>query len=196
MDTISATYTLLALNVFVSGYVFLADPAVLERLVFEVGAVRDKKQTYRVVSSSFVHGNGPHLLLNMMTLFFFGPTVEKTLGTLGFLVVYFGSIASSGIVSVLANKTNPRYRSVGASDAISGVLLSYCVFYPMNEIYLFGLPFGIPAILYGLGFIIISLRLMNAENRVIAHEGHLGGAIAGVVLTLMMRPDALTRLFG
>jgi membrane associated rhomboid family serine protease len=35
----------------------------------------------------------------------------------------------------------------------------------------------------------------NAGNR-IAHEGHLGGAIAGVVLTVLMRPDVVTQLFG
>ncbi len=29
-----------------------------------------------------------------------------------------------------------------------------------------------------------------------AHEGHLGGALAGIVLTILMRPEVLGNLLG
>jgi membrane associated rhomboid family serine protease len=190
-----ATYALIVVNLIVSIYALATDNDFMDSFVFRVRDVVMRKQTYRVVTSCFLHANGPHLLLNMMTLFFFGPVVEQTLGKLGFLVVYFGSIITSGILSAYLNRRNPDYSSVGASDAVSGVTLSFCLFYPLAPIYFLGLPFGIPAVLYGAAFVLLSARLMNNENRIIAHEGHLGGALGGLVLTLLMRPDALTRFF-
>ena len=154
------------------------------------------KQHYRVFTSSFLHVDFFHLFFNMMTLLFFGPTVEALLGTDGFLVVYFGAILVSGIVSFYANRENLVYSSIGASDAVSGVVLSYCLFYPLNPLYIMFIPIGIPAILYGVLFIIISARLMGREGNRIAHEGHLGGAIAGVVLTVAMRPEIVGQIFG
>lgn len=190
-----ATLALIMCNVAVSLYALYGDRQFINQFAFQVEAVRSGKQGYRVVTSSFVHANLLHLFVNMLTLFFFGPVVENLLGRLGFLVVYFGAILASGVVSVLANRGNPQYSSIGASDAVSGVTLSFCVFYPLQPLYLLGLPFGIPAILYGGAFVLLSARLMNNKNRIIAHEGHLGGAIAGVALTLLMRPDAITRYF-
>ncbi len=190
-----ATFALIFVNIAVSLYAFFGDRAFINQFAFQVRAVTEQKQHYRIVTSSFLHANTPHLLLNMLTIFFFGPTIESVLGTLGFLVVYFGAIVTSGVVSLRVNRNNPDYASVGASDAASGVVLSYCCFYPFEPIYILFIPFGIPAILYGALFIFISARLMERSDRVIAHEGHLGGAIAGAALTVIMRPDVITRFF-
>ncbi len=190
-----ATLALIGVNVMISLYALYGDRTFINQFAFQVGAVRDLKQHYRLITSSFLHGNLPHLLLNMMTLYFFGPVVEETLGRLGFLVVYFGSILSSGFVSLYVNRNNPTYSSVGASDAASGVVLSYCCFYPFSSLYILFLPFPIPAILYGVLFIAISAQLMERSNRIIAHEGHLGGALAGAALTILMRPEVVTQFF-
>ena len=58
------------------------------------------------------------------------------------------------------------------------------------------IPIGIPAILYGVFFMVISARLMGREGNRIAHEGHLGGAIAGVALTVALRPEVVGQIFG
>jgi membrane associated rhomboid family serine protease len=150
-----ATYALIFANIAVSFYAFFVDRGFINHFAFNVGAVTRQKQHYRVLTSSFLHVDYFHLFLNMLTLFFFGPTVEHILGKLGFLVVYFGAIIASGIVSAAVHRKNLTYSSVGASDAVSGVLLSYCVFYPFNPIYILFIPFGIPAILYGALFILI-----------------------------------------
>lgn len=190
-----ATFALILVNVAVSLYAFIGDRTFINQFAFQVRAVTAQKQHYRIFTSSFLHANTPHLLLNMLTIFFFGPTIEGLLGTLGFLVVYFGAILTSGLVSLRVNRNNPDYSSVGASDAASGAVLSYCCFYPFEPIYILFIPFGIPAILYGALFIFISARLMERSDRVIAHEGHLGGAIAGAALTVIMRPEVVTRFF-
>ncbi len=191
-----ATFALIFVNIATSLFAFYVDRTFINQFAFQVRAVAQGKQHYRVMTSSFLHANLPHLLLNMLTIFFFGPPIERILGTLGFLVVYFGAILVSGLVSLRVNRANPFYSSVGASDAASGIVLSYCCFYPFEPIYILFIPFGIPAILYGALFIFISSRMMGRPDRVIAHEGHLGGAIAGAVLTVLMRPDAITRFFG
>lgn len=195
LSSAPATFALIAANIVVSLYAFHGDRAFINQFAFQVQAVRDFKQHYRIVTSSFLHANYFHLLLNMMTIFFFGPPIEEILGTNGFLVVYFGAIIVSGLVSLWVNRNNPGYASVGASDAASGVVLSFCCFYPFQPIYILFIPIGIPAILYGVLFIFISAQLMERENRIIAHEGHLGGAVAGAALTVLMRPDVVTSLF-
>jgi membrane associated rhomboid family serine protease len=190
-----AAFALIFVNIAVSLYAFFGDSTFINQFAFQVRAVAEQKQRYRIFTSSFLHANMPHLLLNMLTIFFFGPEIERILGTLGFLVVYFGAILTSGIVSLRVNRNNPDYASVGASDAASGVVLSYCCFYPFQPLYILFLPIGVPAVLYGALFIFLSARLMERSDRVIAHEGHLGGAIAGAALTLLMRPDVITRFF-
>lgn len=191
-----ATLALISVNVFISLYAFYGDRTFINQFAFQVRAVSELKQYYRIVTSSFLHGNLSHLLLNMMTLFFFGPVVEQILGKLGFLVVYFGAIVASGLVSLRFNRNNPSYASLGASDAASGIVLSFCCFHPFEKIYIMFIPVGIPAILYGALFILISARLMERADRIIAHEGHLGGALAGVVLTVLMKPEVVTQFFG
>ncbi len=191
-----ATYALIIANLIASIYGLSFDRRFVDSFLFNVGAVARKKQHYRIFTSSFLHGDYFHLMFNMMTLWFFGPVVERLLGTDGFLVVYFGAVMVSGMLSFYVNRRNLLYSSLGASDGVSGVVLSFCLFYPLAPIYIFFIPIGIPAILYGVIFIAISAQLMGREGNRIAHEGHLGGAMAGVVLTILMRPDVVGQYFG
>lgn len=190
-----ATYALIIANLIASLYGLLFDRRFVESYLFNVGALARHKQHYRVFTSSFLHGDLFHLLFNMMTLFYFGPVVEQILGTDGFLVVYFGAVLTSGIVSFYVNRNNYEYSSLGASDGVSGVLLSFCVFYPMEKIYFIFVPIGIPAILFAVLFVAISAGMMGREGNRISHEGHLGGAIAGILLTIAMRPDVIGQFF-
>lgn len=190
-----ATYALILSNVIVSLYAFFIDRSFVNQFAFQVRAVRDHKQHYRILTSSFLHANFGHLLLNMLTLLFMGPAVEQVLGKLGFLVVYLGAIIVSGLVSLRVNRDRPDYASIGASDAVSGVVLSYCCFYPFKALYIMFIPIPIPAILYGAAFIAISAQLMDRQNRVIAHESHLAGALAGAALTILMKPEIIFQFF-
>jgi len=191
-----ATYALIIANLIASVYGLSFDRNFVGSFAFNVGALAQGKQHYRVFTSSFLHGDYFHLLFNMMTLYFFGPTVELLLGTDGFLVVYFGAVLASGIVSFYVNRKNYAYTSLGASDGVSGVVLAFCIFYPLHSIYFMFVPVPIPAIVYGALFIAISANMIGTVGGRVAHEAHLAGALAGVVLTVLMRPDVLTRFFG
>jgi len=189
------TYALIITNLIVSLYAWYVDHDFIDTFKFEVHALAQRGQHYRVFSSSFLHNDLFHLLFNMMALFSFGPYVENTLGRTGFMVVYFGAILASGILSFFLNRKDGAYSSLGASDAVSGVIFSYILFNPLNALYFLFLPVPIPAILFGAFFIVLSSVLMNRENRRVAHEGHLGGAIAGVVLTIVMIPASIGIFF-
>ena len=195
VENAPGTYAFIIANIVASLYALLGDDRFMDDFCFHVGAVTRGKQYHRLITSAFLHADMLHLFFNMMTLFFFGPVVEQTLGTDGLIVVYFGSIIASKIAAILNNRDNPGYTAVGASGAVSGVILSFCMFYPFSDIYLLGLPFGIPAILFGVGYMALSAQLMGNAGRIIGHEAHLGGAAGGIVLTILMRPDVITRLF-
>ncbi|WP_428409546.1 rhomboid family intramembrane serine protease [Hyphococcus sp.] len=191
-----ATYAIIIANLIASIYGLSFDRGFVGSFAFNVGALVNAKQHYRVFTSSFLHGDYFHLLFNMMTLLFFGPVVEKLLGADGFLVVYFGAVLASGIVSFYVNRKNLAYTSLGASDGVSGVVLSFCLFFPLAPIYFMFVPVGIPAIIYGAFYILISANMIGRFGGKVAHEAHLAGAIAGVVLTVAMRPQIVGQIFG
>ena len=82
-----------------------------------------------------------------------------------------------------------NYSAVGASGAVSGVILGFCLFEPFARLTFFVIP--MPAIVFGIGYIALSLFLSRRQNTVIAHGAHLGGALAGLVLTALLRPDVV-----
>lgn len=159
-----------------------------------VGDIVQKGQWYRVLSSGFLHVNQAHLLLNMLTLFFFGPYLElKLLGPTGYILVYFLSLIAGGVWAVLENYKRLDYSAVGASGAVSGALISYCLFEPFSMIYLF-MIIPMPAIVFGVAFVAYSAFASGNEKSRIGHEAHLGGAIAGLLVTAFLHPGIINNL--
>ena len=151
---------------------------------------------YRVLTAGFLHADFGHLLFNMLTLFFFGPVLEdrRALGKRDFLMVYFGSLLVGNLAAIFFNLNDPYYAAVGASGAISGVMLGVSLFAPFMIILIFGI-IPLPAILYAILFVGISAFAMGTHLGGIAHEAHLGGAIAGLVITILLRPQVI-QIFG
>lgn len=188
------TLFLLLINGLVSGYALFQDQSLLNKLAFKPREILQGKEWYRMITGGFVHGSLGHLALNMLTLFFFGPVLEVQLGSMSFLLVYFGSELAAHAVTLWFHKDTPGYTAVGASGAIAGIVFAFCLFHPFQRIYLF-FALGIPAWFFALGFVVFSVYAMrkkgNASMGGIAHEAHLGGALGGLVLTILLEPDAL-----
>ncbi|MCA9727348.1 MAG: rhomboid family intramembrane serine protease, partial [Candidatus Eisenbacteria bacterium] len=117
------------------------------------------------------------------------------LGSSRFLVVYLGSLVAGNLVAYVRHREDPRYRAIGASGAVSGVLFGFVLFFPMAKLYLFLLPIGIPAVLYAVGYVLVSIYGMRRRVGHIGHDAHLGGAIAGVVLTILFEPEVVRHFF-
>jgi len=190
MDSLIAspvTLGLLVLNVIASLIAF-QNPRFMDQNILWIRPMRDRGEWYRALSSGFLHVNGPHLLLNMYGLFLFGPICEYVLGGVGFAIVYFASLIGGSVWAYLHNQNSPEYRAAGASGALSGMVLAFCLFEPFAILLAF---FVIPmwGIVFGVLYVAISYAFSMRENRVIGHEAHLGGAVAGIIATLIVRPE-------
>lgn len=193
------TTVLLVVNVLVSFYALTVDQGIFDRFSFRPTQVA-QGQWYRLLTGGFLHAGIAHLLFNMFTLFFFGPWLEAALGSLRFLVVYFGSELGAHAFTYLRHREDEGYAAVGASGAISGVVFAFCLFAPLEPLYIMFIPIGIPAILFAVLFVLFSAYSMREGSEGgglrVAHDAHLGGAIAGLVLTLILFPPVVGIFLG
>ncbi len=195
------TLLLLIVNVLVSVYALYFDQTLIDRLSFKPRRILEHGEYQRLITGGFVHVGLWHLLFNMITLYFFGPWLEVILGPGKFLLLYFGAeLAAHGLTLVL-HRNNPRYAAVGASGAISGVLFAFCLFRPFDSICLF-FALCMPAIVFALLYVVFSIYAMKQGQREggmtggIAHEAHLGGALGGLLLTVLLEPRSLEIFIG
>jgi membrane associated rhomboid family serine protease len=138
--------------------------------------------------SHFAHADGSHLLFNMMTLYFFGPVVELRLGPMNMLLIYAVAAVVSTFFVYYRHRADPRYRALGASDSVSGIVFAAIVLLPGMNVYFFFVPVPIPAPLFAVGYIVLSTYLMRRGTGHISHEAHLAGAISGLVLAGLLAP--------
>ena len=189
------TLFLLVVILLTSGYTLFFDRSLMDRLAFRPYLVLRHRQYARLITAGFVHVSGAHLLFNMITLYFFGRPMEYVLGPGSFLVLYFGSELAAHGLSLVLHRHSVTYAAVGASGAISGVLFGYCLFAPLQPIYIFFVPIGIPAALFAVGYVVVSMYAMRRPHGGagggIAHEAHLGGALGGLMLTILLEPRAV-----
>ena len=140
-----------------------------------------------------MHADFGHLLFNSLTLYFFGPTLERTIGTPRFVALYFVGLLISSLGTVIKQKNNREYASLGASGAILAVLFAYIVYYPTNMLYLyFALP--IPAVLFAFGYLAYTIWAAKNSRGRINHDAHLGGALTGLAFVALTTPSAYSDL--
>ncbi len=152
-----------------------------------------------LITSMFLHGGLLHIGSNMLYLFIFGDNVEDRLGHTRFLLFYFvcGIVAGLTHIAVNAGSDVP---SIGASGAIAGVLAAYLRMFPhaqVRTLLLIGPFILVPRI--AAAFLIIfwfatqflaGVMSLGAKNETsgVAVWAHIGGFIAGLILTEIMRP--------
>jgi len=148
-----------------------------------------------LLTSMFLHGGWLHLLSNMLFLWIFGDNVEDAFGHglyLGFYLLC-GVAASLAQVLLTPASTLP---GVGASGAISGILGAYIIMFGSNRVrvLLWGGITQVPAFLMiGLWIVIqfvngFASLAQTQQTGGVAYGAHIGGFIAGLVLTFVLRP--------
>jgi membrane associated rhomboid family serine protease len=110
-----------------------------------------------------------------------------------FCILYFGAIIFSDLPSYIKHQNNPSFNSLGASGAVSAVLFAYIFFNPFGEILVMFFP--MPAIVWGVGYMVYSVYMGKRGGDNINHDAHLYGAIFGVVFTLAMKPELALRFY-
>ena len=72
------------------------------------------------------------------------------------------------------------------------MVFAFCLFRPLDPIYLFLIPIGIPAVIFGVLYLLLSTYAAGQGGGRVAHEAHIGGALGGVVLTILLYPAAVS----
>jgi membrane associated rhomboid family serine protease len=185
---ITVNLVLIGLTCLVSWLAF-KNPRLLQRLLFWPPGI-NRGEIHRFVTYGFVHGDGQHLLFNMITLYFFGQLIEQAyapyLGRFGYALFYAGGLVVSVLPSWLRHRADPNYRSLGASGAVTAVMFAFILLAPWSIIYLFVVP--VPAILYAVAYVAYSVWAGRKGADNVNHSAHLWGAGYGVLFSLAMEP--------
>lgn len=183
----SFVFFILVIANFLVSYRGFKDHFFFDRFKFEVEKVTVYKDYKRLLTAGFLHVSWMHLIFNMLTLFFFYGPVQGGLGTLPFLVIYFSSLVGGNLLSLMVYRKQGDYSSVGASGAINGVMFAAIALMPGMRIFGF-----IPGWVFGLLYVGVAIYGIRSKRDNIGHEAHLGGALIGMMVALLMYPQAFT----
>ncbi len=161
------------------------------RYKFQVGAIRMHKDYKRIVTSGFLHVNWTHLIFNMFSFYSFGAILEQHLGAFNFTLLYFVSLIVGNLFALSIHKKDMHYSAVGASGAVCGVIFAAIALFPGIGIGILFIPISIPSWLFGLLYISYTIYGIKSSNDNIGHEAHLGGAICGMLIAILLQPAAL-----
>jgi len=152
-------------------------------------------------TSMFMHGGWVHLGGNMLYLWIFGDNVEDRLGHGKYLVFYL-LCGLAATFAQLAFSMGSNIPNLGASGAIAGVLGAYLVMFPQGRVRVLQGQRVIPMpalIVIGFWFVLqlfsgIGSIANIADTGGVAYMAHIGGFIAGFVLTYLLRGNTAPRL--
>lgn len=209
----TATYAIIAINVAVFLYQQTLSPRAGDRFllnwsliparfthaatpvfdIVDLGPTSPRLLT--LVTSLFLHGGLTHIALNMFLLFAIGRTVELMIGTPRFLLLYglAGLSSSLAVILLYRNSDSPF---IGASGAVYGVLGGYFLLLPAG-------PDRTKTIVWTLALILVPaliparvIRDITGSNFLanIAHWGHVGGFLVGVLTMYLMIRRARRRV--
>ena len=150
------------------------------------------------VTNMFLHGGWLHLILNMWTLWIFGPPVEDRLGSGRFLLLYLAAGILASLTPALLNQESV-IPALGASGAIAGVIGCYARLFPFARLIVLvpilfvPLFFEIPALVFaGFWFLMQILEgtvqlFAPVDGGGVAWWAHIGGFMTGLVLAPLLR---------
>lgn len=190
-----ASLCLLVITIGMSLFAF-SNEKLFHLLALEPYRMVRTHQYHQIITSGFVHANFMHLALNMMTLLFFGPglermTLEATGGREAFLIIYLASLVAGSLYPLVKYRKRPDYIAIGASGAISGIVFSYVLANPTAEFRVFFfLP--MPAFVFAILYTAYSIYAMRNVEDNIGHEAHLAGALGGVIATFIVASGIVT----
>lgn len=134
----------------------------------------------QLVTHFFSHYDFFHILFNMFALYSIGTAVEMAMGSRRFIEFYlFCGLLGGVAIAVLDPTPNPV---LGASGAVSGVLVGMALYYPRSEMIIFPIPLPIQARWLVTGVFVFSLvMVIVGSGGNVSHFGHLAGMVAALL---------------
>ncbi len=193
------TWALIAINVvvFVSYVGLLSDEVRLAgffgKWALTPADLSRGREYHTLLTSMFLHGSIMHIAGNMLFLYIFGDNLEDAFGHVGFLLFYLACGVAAALAQVLPDPGS-AVPMVGASGAIAGVMGGYLLLFPKARVDVIVIlviiirMFTLPAwVMLGFWFglqAFNSYATLGVDGGGVAHLAHVGGFVAGVLLTL------------
>lgn len=191
----NAVFWIIGINILVFIVTYMSRAAEIE-LSLIPGLTLYEGRFWQPLSYMFVHADVTHLLFNSLGLYFFGSVMEKTLGSIEFIILYLVTGFLAGLASLAMYAITGQYlvQLVGASGAVFAVLFLFAVYYPDSRIMVFYL-FPVRAKWLVLYFTIISILFGIGGRSSTAHLTHLFGfAFSYVYAIVRLNVPAIKRL--
>ena len=142
---------------------------------------------FELVTYGFLHDvwNIQHILFNMITLWFFGRAVEYRYGKREYLVFFLAAVVFAGVTWVVGDFIAQKqwlanHQILGASGGIMALLVLFCLNFPHQLIYIWGIlpiPAWVLAVLYVGNDLMGTFGHNAAGGMNVAFTAHLGGAL-------------------
>ena len=126
----SGASVIFGITLVVSLLGLFAAPKIIEHSLLRPYWLTRNREYERLITSGFVHADLGHLIFNMITFYFFAFPLERRIGTMNFVSLYFIGMVLSEVGTVIKHRNNPEYASLGASGAILAVLFASIVYFP------------------------------------------------------------------
>ena len=190
------TYALVALNVLFFFVEMSGGEAFIGKWAFVPGRflANPAGDFLTLFTSMFMHAGWLHLGGNMLYLWIFGDNVEDRFGHSKFLMFYLLCWLAATFAQ-LAFSLGSHVPNLGASGAIAGVLGAYILLFPQGRVRVLQgqQVIQVPAlIVIGLWIVLqffsgIGSIANTAQTGGVAYMAHIGGFVAGFVLTFLFR---------
>jgi membrane associated rhomboid family serine protease len=190
------TYALIALNVLFFFVEQSGGEAFIEKWAFVPTRflANPSGDSPTLFTSMFMHAGWLHLGGNMLYLWIFGDNVEDRFGHLKFLIFYL-LCGLAATFAQLAFSLGSHVPNLGASGAIAGVLGAYILLFPQGRVRVLQgqQVIQVPALLViGIWIVLqffsgIGSIANTTETGGVAYMAHIGGFLAGFVLTFLFR---------
>jgi membrane associated rhomboid family serine protease len=190
------TYALLAINIIVFIIELGGGDAFIEKWAFIPNRflANPMGDFITLFTSMFMHAGWLHLASNMLYLWIFGDNVEDRFGHVKFLIFYLLCGLAATFAQLLFG-SGSDLPNLGASGAIAGVLAAYVILFPQGRIrVLMGQQTMQVSALIVIGLWIL-LQLFSGIGSItsstatggVAYMAHIGGFVAGLLLTFLFR---------
>ena len=175
---IPLTYSLMAVSILLFLISTISDN--LAETIFVTGALHGysvivKGELYRLVTSTFIHSSGTHIIMNMLSLYIVGKMVERLFSKTAYLSIYFISAFFGAFASIYMHLDGV---AVGASGAIFGLFGALAGFVFVHKDRLGG---QFKAFMKDFGIILIINLVIGFAVPNIDISAHVGGLFAGMV---------------